>query len=416
METTIRDILSKQDGMVLGGNDFLYTKDLSSHPMSSFLYQYGLILRDCGVDTIFLENHYTKEPIQTRGFIGQVMYSAYCFGMRVIGIEGKFTPEEYKYYTTVEMKEDCTTVAYTSKKRLDRLNIFVSHFVPCQMKGKKDRKYLLFCGMSHVNNEPDVTDCLGIKELLGVPGIGATFVDSESKLVKGKPFRDFGSGYKRDTDYLLELNRDKKLEDRLYIDSSIWCMIHDYLFFYKSYYKFMKHYHLNPSVEKLWNHKTTIYPPRYRKYVKQMIEWEPRLDLPESDLNALLSYIHHLIHIKRDIPSRKQIADAISGITEDDLALIVDKWLEWLKQQNENQTLDKVTLDILSDIIFLEYKKLSDERTEERYVRYLKKKYKKQLERPEHKIYTMCRIMSSINIYPFDHHANQSFRLLSRIL
>ena len=60
------------------------------------------------------------------------------------------------------MKEDCTTVAYTSKKRIDRLNIFVSHFVPCQMKSRG--KYLLFCGMSHVNDETDVTDCNGINK------------------------------------------------------------------------------------------------------------------------------------------------------------------------------------------------------------------------------------------------------------
>lgn len=414
MENTIRDILSEHDGMVLGGNDFLYTKDLPSHPMSLFLYQYGFLLKDYGVDTIFLENHYTKEPIQTRGLIGQVMYSAYCFGMRVIGIEGKFTPEEYKKYTDIVMKEDCTTVAYTSKKRIDRLNVFVSHFVPCQMKSHG--KYLLFCGMSHVNDETDVTDCNGIKVLLGVPGIGTQFIENgESSLTKEKKFSDFGSGYVRDTDYLLELKREPLIDDRLYIDSTIWIMIHDYLFFYHSYRRFMVEYNLNPSVYNLWNHTTTIYPPRYKDYVNTMIKWEPRLKIPDTEIDALLSYLHDIIHIKNQVPSRKQIVDSLRGLKEEDLDRIVDEWVIWLKKLNHNKKLTKVALDVLSDIIFLEFKTLSDERDEQGYISYLKRKYEKQLERPETKIYNLCRIMKSLSI-PFYEPTNQSMLLLCRIL
>ena len=417
MESTIREILTNYDGMVLGGNDFLYTKELVSHPMSSFLYTYGFLLRELGVDTIFLENHYTKEPIQTRGFISQVMYSAYCFGMRVIGIEGKFTPEEYKQYTSVVMEKECTTVAYTSKKRLDRLNIFVSHFVPCQMRSSSGGKYLLFCGMSHVNNEPEVTECKGIKVLLGVPGIGATYTDkNESLLVKGKPFSDFGSGYVRDTDYLLELKRDKIVEERLYIDSFTFSMIHDYYFFYKSYHRLCTHLGIKPSVASLWNHHTTtIYPPRYKEYIDLFIDWDPRMKLEDSEINDVLSYLHEVIHSLRDIPSRKKIVEATQGLQESDLDFIVDQWVSWIKVHNKKKDLNKEQLDILSDIIFLEYKKLSEERTEKGYVKYLKNKYRKQLERPEHKIYTMSRILKSIGL-PRSTPANQRIVLLEKII
>jgi hypothetical protein len=414
MESTIRDILSRYDGMVLGGNDFLYTKELPAHPMCLFLYQYGLLLRECGVDTIFLENHYTKEPIQTRGFIGQVMYSAYCFGMRVIGIEGKFTPEEYKKYTTVVMDFDCTTVAYTSKKRLDRLNVFVSHFVPCQMRTSVSKKYLLFCGMSHVNNEPGVTDCKGIKEFLGVPGIGSSLIEKgENALTKGKKFVDAGSGYSRDCDYLLEMVHSSSVNDMLFIDSTIFCMIHDYYFFYKSYYRFMIHYKLQPSVMALWNHKTTIYPPRYKEYVKQMIKWDHRMELPEEEIDGVLSYMHNVIHVKQEIPSRKQVADCLRGLTEEDLNYVVDQWVSWLKKLNNGKKLTYQALDVLSDIIFLEYKTL-EKRKEEGYIKYLKDKYQKQLERQEHKIHTMFRIMKSLSI-PFKNDS-QCMILVERIL
>jgi len=71
MEDTIRDILlvKKYDGMVLGGNDFLYTKDMDCHPMAFFLYEYGRTLVECGLDTIYLENHFITEELQTRGLI-----------------------------------------------------------------------------------------------------------------------------------------------------------------------------------------------------------------------------------------------------------------------------------------------------------------------------------------------------------
>jgi hypothetical protein len=423
METTIREILKNNDGMVLGGNDFLYTKELDSHPMSSFLYTYGILLRELGVDTIFLENHYTKELIQTRGFIGQVYYSAYCFDMKVVGIEGKFTPEEYKELTSVVMENECTTVAYTSKKRLDRLNVFVYHFVTNEMRKPnekcKNRKYLLFCGMSHVNNETDVTDCKGIKVLLSVPGIGAVYHKDnnlESSLTKGKPFSDFGSGYVRDTDYLLELKRDEVVENRLYIDSFIFSKIHDYYFFYKTYHRFMKHIGGIANTNSLWNYKKTIYPPRYKEYIRLFIHWDKKLSLSEDDYDNVLSYLHEMIHNKRDeIPSRKDIVQALNGITEEDLDFIVDQWTIWLKNMNNNKELTKEGLDILSDIIFLEYKKLSEHRKEDRYIKYLKNKYRKQLERPETKIYTLCSIMKSLGI-PYCSPSNQRFLLLHRIL
>ena len=413
METAIRSILKNQQGMVIGGNDFLYTRDLTTHPMSLFLYQFGPVLKECGVDIIFLENHYVKEPIQTRGFIGQVMYSAYLFGMRVIGIEGKFTPEEYKEWTNVTMTDECTTVAFGSKKRLDRLNIFVSHFVPYQLKKNNGHKFLLFCGMSHVNDETDVTDCKGIKNLLGVPGVGAVMNEQETRMTTNKPFSDFRSDYVRDVDYLIEMKRDKTIDDRLYIDSTIFSMINNYYFFYMSYRKIMIHNMLVPSVELLWKHKTTIYPPRYLEYVKWMIRADKRFVLPSNEINDVLSFLHECIHVKKEIPSRSQIVEAMNGVTPENLHSVVDKWVQWIKKITKQRVLDKVTLDALSDIIFLEYKTLSTERDEDGYVRYLKRKFEKQLERPEHKLYTLFRIMKSVGMTCLP---PEQCKLLDRIL
>ena len=64
MRESIHSLLSKYDGLVMGGNDFLYTKELPSHPCSYFLYQYGDTLVEAGLDTIFLENHYLIELIR----------------------------------------------------------------------------------------------------------------------------------------------------------------------------------------------------------------------------------------------------------------------------------------------------------------------------------------------------------------
>jgi hypothetical protein len=70
--------------------------------------------------------------------------------MRVIGIEGKFTNEEYKVHTGRDMKQihnmdlDLKTIAYGTKQRVDRLNLITRDIV----KYYKQGKYLLFCGIS----------------------------------------------------------------------------------------------------------------------------------------------------------------------------------------------------------------------------------------------------------------------------
>ena len=400
MESILRDIFLNHDGIVLGGNDFLYTKDLPSHPMSYFIYEYGRLLQSLGVDTIYLENHYINEPLQTRGLIGHVMYCAYLYQFRVIGIEGKFTPVEYKKYTGLDIEDTWTTVAYSTKKRVERLNLITNDIVRHTKRGK----YLVFCGMSHVNDETEVTTCKGMKTLLGVPGIGCSF-SNQTALTPKKVFRDEKSFYERPTDYLLELNSNSLSNDRLFIDASIWCMVHDYLFFYKTIYHLMKAYHLPISVSSLWKDNATIFPPLYRFYMNDMIKRDPTLSLPDHELNELCSYLHHIIHVRKQIASRSQLVAAFSTFTDNDLYDIVDSFVAWIKKMLRRRKLDSITLDVLSDLIFLEYKKLSTDKDEDRYILYLKNKYSKQLERPEHKIYTVIRIMKSLSMsYP--HHMN----------
>jgi hypothetical protein len=410
MESILTEILEKYDGIVLGGNDFLYTKELSSHPMSYFVYEYGRLLQKLGVDTIYLENHYINEPLQTRGLIGHVMYCAYLYNLRVIGIEGKFKPEEYKIYTGKDINETWTTVSFETHTRIERLNIITKDIVEYTKKGK----FLLFCGMSHVNDETDVTTCKGMKNLLNVPGIGCHFSNIDNITPK-KPFRDMG--YERPTDYLLELKSNTLSNDRLYIDATIWCMVHDYLFFYKTVYNVVhqlgKKNNIHRqciSVKMLWKDKATVYPPMYKLYMNDMIQIDNRLWLPDNELDDLCAYLHHIIYKKKYIISRSQLVELCSGFTDNNLDDIIDEWIIWLKRLVHKKVLNEVELTALSDIIFLEYKKLSTEREIDRYILYLKNKYRKQLERPEHKIFTLITIMKSLNI-PYPH-----FNLIDKVL
>ena len=408
MRKSIRDLLSKYDGLVMGGNDFLYTKELPSHPCSYFLYQYGDTLVEAGLDTIFLENHYLIELIQTRGLIGHVMYCAYLYGLRVIGLEGKFSPEDYKKYMNKEIESSWKTVAYTTKKRIDRLNIITKDIVDHHKKGK----YLLFCGMSHVNDETDVTQCKGIKTLLNVPGCGAIFTE-HSKITSNKPFVDNRSGYKRPCDYLIEIHRNLKIDNRLYVCSTYWCLIHDILFFYKSYRNLMKSCIPEKpySVSLLWKHTTSIYPPLFKDYIEDMIARDKLLSISSSEIDDLCSYIFstYVVNCKK-IPSREELVQAMAPITEEQLFEVIDLWVDWVKKQTDMDTLERTQLDLCSDIIFLEYKKLSLKDDEEYYVSYLKNKFIKQLERPEHKLFNLLRIMKSL------HFKFHSHKFIERLL
>jgi len=397
MEKSLQTLFENYDGLVLGGNDFLYTKDLASHPMAYFIYEYGRLLQSCGVDTIYLENHYIYEPLQTRGLIGHVMYCSYLFNFRVIGIEAKFTPEMYKQHTGKTIDETWTTVAFSTKRRVERLNLITKDIVEYSKQGK----YLVFCGMSHVNDEMDVTSCKGIKTLLGIPGVGCSFSD-QTALTPNKPFRDPHSSYERPSDYMLELKSEETSNDRLYIDASIWCFIHDHLFFYKTVYHLGKQYNKKISVHTLWNDTATIFPPLYRMYVDDMIQRDERLRLPEKELNELCAYLHHAI-LGKKVASRNRINEAFASFTDNDMDDIVDAWTDWVKKlvRRQRTELEPIALNAISDLIFLEYKSLSTDKEEHRYLKYLKNKYRKQLERPEHKIYTVMRIMKSLHItYP----------------
>jgi len=393
----IKDMFATQDGLVLGGNDFLYTKDMSSHPCTYFLYKYGKELVQAGLDTIFLENHYIKEIIQTRGLIGHVMYCAYLYNLRVVGLEGKFTPDEYHAYTAKKIDEPWTTVAYTTKKRVDRLNIITKDIVAHHKKGK----YLLFCGMSHVNDEKEVTECKGIKTLLGVPGCGIRFTeegDTHSRVKARENFCDPTSMYTRPTDYMITLYQNKRVDKRLYIDATIWCTLHDFLFFYSSYYHLLIRHGEKPSVHRLWNHTTSIYPPSYRLYIQDMVRREPRLSIPAQDLDDVCSYTFTYFQLHPTIPSRKEYVDASSFFTESRLDEMVDKMVAWVHEVVHKKKLTRVDLDTCMNLIFLENKKLSLEEDEEKYVAYIKNKFSKQLERPEHKLFMLLRIMNAIGV------------------
>lgn len=392
----IHTVLRDHDGLVLGGNDFLYTKTMSSHPCSYFLYKYGPELVKAGLDTIFLENHYIKELIQTRGLLGHVMYCASLYHLRVVGLEGKFTQDEYYKYTNKKINEPWTTVAYSTKKRVDRLNIVTKDIVDHQKKGK----YLLFCGMSHVNDETEVTECKGIKTLLNVPGCGIVFTadgDVHSRVVPNEPFRDVQSSYVRPTDYMIYLYQDKLIDKRLYIDATIWCTVHDFLFFYHAYHTLLLRHGQQASVKRLWNHTTSIFPPFYLTYIHDIVQREPSLRLPEQELTDVCSFVFTYFHAHSNIPSRKEYVDAATFFNEDRLDEMVDRLMQWVHTL-VNGRLNKLDLDQCMNMIFIEYKMLSLEEDESAYVDYIKNKFFKQLERPEHKLFMLLRIMKTVGI------------------
>jgi hypothetical protein len=396
IEDGIRHIFQTYDGMVIGGNDFLYTKELDSHPCSYFLYRYGRLLREIGVDTIFLENHYYTEPIQTRGLIGHVMYAACILGMRVIGIEGKFTKKDYLTYFKKKVNSDRTTVAFSTKKRIDRLNIITKDIV----ESHKRNKYLLFCGMSHVNDELADTACPGIKTLLQACGMGASFCN-KSVLTKGKPFVVDSGTYTRQTDFMLDIQLEKQYDSRLYTNAFTWCLLHDVLFFFKTYRDMCLYTNQPYSVSVLGKQHTSVFPPEFSAHLTWMMKTDPRLYVTEKERDHICSTVHSLIRgYENNIPLRPVIRTALSGITERDLRDWVTIWIEWVKGITKQETLDPYLLDLSSDLIFLEYKKLSTDRDEDRYVKYVKNKYSKQVDRPEHKMMTALQLLKLLGIFP----------------
>jgi len=202
---------------------------------------------------------------------------------------------------------------------------------------------------------------------------------------------------------MIEVYQDKTVDQSLYINALIYCMVHDYLFFYKTVRRIKK-----TSVKELWNHDTFIYPPIYRLYAEDAIRRDDRLSIPvnktdkeeyESDeLDDLCSYLHSLLKDCKQFPSRADVVKAMAPVTDEQLFQVVDIWVAWMKKMTGHNTLKRNELDAISDIIFLEYKKLSLDDEEESYISYIKNKFVKQLERPEHKLFTLFRIMDSLHI------------------
>lgn len=407
----------KYDGLVIGGNDFLYTNQLEEHPCSYFVYCYGFLLSSLGVDTIFLENHYITEPIQTKGFIGSIMHCAQIYGFRVIGIELKGSPEHYYAHTGKQVEERMTTVAYDEKNRLIRLNEIATDIV--DWKSRPDQwessfmsdpevsaqileesgkswipkrrlgKWLLFCGMSHVNEEHS---CKGLKDRLGVPGIGINFGRSLA-FTKNKPFRDTSSSYERPTDYLIELTIDPVRSAKFHVNTSIFGLLYSFLFFFNAYQHMMKEFGYEVNVADLWKkNKKHLYQKNYQDMMMYMMEIDPYVFNKEYDfIGSILS------DTLTEICSRKMVQSSLSGMTKEDMNELVDRLVLFIEQQTKSSfTLEHYPF--LLDMLFLERKTLPEETDPVQFLSALKKKYHKQLTRPENHIYQLLFIMNSIGL------------------
>jgi hypothetical protein len=361
-------LLEDSDGLVIGGNDFLYTDKMDRHPCVELLYLYGWHLKSLGVDTVFIENHYVNEPIQTRGFIGQLMYCCHRFDLRPIGLEFKGTMRQYEEYTGKEVKGKVTTVAYDEPNRILRLNRVVRDIVRHQAIGK----WILFCGMSHVN---DAKNCEGIKTLLGVPGLGI-------QLTKGNFFekkRDFVDGsYRRPTDYLIGISPPVKYSARLYVDSMVFTTMHAILYFFKGYRQITG----TQRLSQLFRKPVTARPIWYDEMARWIMEQDPALSIPDPEL--LCSVVYGLEMCPMDI-----VRSVKTDLTHSDLNAVVDTIVLFVEKDLEKG---------LMDMIFLEKKTLPLQKEKRDFLSAVKKKFQKQLDRPETHLYQLFQIMCLLGL------------------
>ena len=394
---TLTEIFSKYDGMVLGGNDLLYTNTLDEHPFSYFVYKYGRLLAFLGVDTLFIENHYISEPIQTRGFIGYMMYCAYLFNFRIIGIEFKGTTEDYFHHTGKTVSRKVTTIAYDEYNRLLRLNYVSKDMVQWKMnpqnwtenEGRRHGKYLLFCGMSHVNNEKS---CKGIKTLLNVPGAGVMFTERNAMIAKGV-FRDVGSSYRRVSDYLIELKSENTIAIRFHIDTTIFCTIYEFFFFYQAYARLMLSAGKKPSVKGLWKKtKYHAYPMMFNHIAKYVMTNEPIIKSKEA--KRLCSVVSTYLC---DICTRQMIRDCKVGMNEEDMSHLITTLLLFMEKKM-GRSLHPNEYQSFMDLLFLEKKKMPLPDNLKEFLSLLTVKFTKQLNRPEDHLYHLFLIMNSLEL------------------
>jgi hypothetical protein len=384
----------RNDGIVCGGNDFLYTDHMTQHPCAYFLYEYGPLLAAQGVDTIFLENHYVSEPIQTRGFIGCVMYCAYRFGFRVVGLEFKGDAEEYERHTGVRPAERVTTVAYDERNRLLRLNTVVSDIVRYHMhpsvwtpeKGRRSGKYVLFCGMSHVNNEKG---CRGIAERLGCPGVGVQF--GRTAWTKGGWFEDKASRYRRPTSFLLTMEERKEVSENLIVNGAMYSCLHDHLFFYRAYERLMRAAGKETSPSLLWKSVFHVYPMEYQMMLRHIGRTESALESSERTYEEIASIVSDRLRVVGREARRK----ALAGVTPEKLDRMAESVLLWMRAET-GLAFDEEQRRDLMDMIFLEKKTMDCAQDERGWWSDLCFKFRKQPTRPEHHLFQWLEILASL--------------------
>jgi hypothetical protein len=367
-------VLSSNKGLVLGSNDFFYTEHLDRHPCVEFVYLYGWYLKSLGVDTIFVENHYIEEPIQTRGFLGQLMYCCFLFDFRVIGLEFKGTMKEYEEYTGKQVTAKATTIGYNESDRLLRLNTITKDIVMHQQRGK----WILFCGMSHVN---DTKVCKGIRTLLGVPGVGIQMGSNSFRA--GADFVD--GKYRRPTDYLIKFSAPEKYSARLYVDSSVFSAMYALLYFFSGYRGVKGVERIGELFRKV---PTTVYPMWYDDMARWMFRTDPSLEVPDVDKLGSITF-----EMTREVCTRQTIKGIKTALTDSHMNEIVDTIVLFLEEDLEGKYKDVMKM------IFLERKTLPiyDMDTRE-FLSEVKSKFQKQLHRSENHLYELFQIMSLLGM------------------
>jgi hypothetical protein len=371
----LKKLLSGKEGVVVGANDFFYTEHLDRHPCTEFLYLYGWYLKSLGVDTIFVENHYIDEPIQTRGFLGQLMYCCFLFDLNVVGLEFKGSLKQYEQYTGKEVSVKVTTIGYSEKDRVLRLNRVVKDIVDYQKKGK----WLVLCGMSHVN---DTKDCEGIKTLLGVNGIGIQ-ISNRNAITKGKDFVD--GNYKRKTDYLIEISPPEKSSARLYLDSAVLSMMYALLYFFNGYRGLTD---ASRFSDLFGERPITVRPLWYNDLAEWIMKKSPDLRIPDPD--RLVTLVFELC---QEVCPRDVVKSIRVGLTEAHMSSMIDSIILFV-EKNRKRRDDKS----LMNMIFLERKTIPLEKNERDMISAIKSKFHKQLARSETHLFQILQILCVLKL------------------
>jgi hypothetical protein len=218
------------------------------------------------------------------------------------------------------------------------------------------------------------------------------FTERNAMTAKGV-FRDVGGSYKRVSDYLIELKSEHIIAIRFHIDSTIFCTIYEFFFFYQAYARLMLSAGKKPSVKGLWKKtKYHAYPMIFNHMAKYVMTNEPIIKSKEA--KRLCSVVSTYLC---DICTRQMIRDCKLGMSEEDMSSLITTLLLFMEKKM-GRSLHPNEYQSFMDLLFLEKKKMPLPNNLKEFLSLLTVKFNKQLNRPEDHLYHLFLIMNSLEL------------------